>query len=385
MPKFTQDKLISPSEQAENILLARIKSGQLASGTRLSSTTEIAKEIGLGVNSVQKALSRLATLGYLERRPRMGTIVRQQNQKTMNVFIIVGPDLHREPHHHDRYLTACLENELSKVGYVAHVTSNTTTIQGEGSTARHRLVERLKQEFAHYNPVGIIESGAVFKRFHELSSEFHRPMVSIKSPHMGGDVCNDRYDFMLRSLHRLSQLGCKRLLWVNKVTGTSPDSNRTNHFWNAIRNSDIECMDVIEINDQNPQEDPEIIVQERIHAFIKRNRQLPPSKRINCMLVDEDVLMRGVALALLRDQVSIPEELTICANTNEGVDINFGVPVIAYQNAVGKVAQEAVKLLTARILRQDEGPLPIEVKGGGPDFNVYPLSANNPKATSKRP
>ena len=362
---------LTPSQQAENILLARIQAGQLSSGSRLPSTAVIAKDLGLGVNSVQKALGRLATLGYLERRPRMGTIVRRQEKKQLNVFVLVGPDLKKEPHHRDRFLTGCLEHELTKAGYLAHVTSNITAIQTEGGAGRARLVERFRQEFAHYDPAGIIESTAVFRRFHELASEFSRPTVSVKSPHMGGDVCDDRFDFMVRSLHRLGELGRKRVLWVNKVTGTSPDSSRTSHFWNAIQTSPIQCVDVIEINDQDPLKDPEAVVQNRMREFIARNRQLPPSKRADCLLVDEDVLMRGVALALLSEQVRIPEELTICSNTNEGVDINFGVPVIAFQNAVTKIAQEAVNLLTARILRQDGMHSPILVKGGGPQFNFH--------------
>lgn len=361
----------TPSQHAEEILLARIRSGQLPSGSRLPSTEAIAKDLKLGVNSVQRALSRLATLGYLERRPRMGTIVRRKEKKQLSVFVFVGPDLNKEPHHRDRFLTACLERELTKAGYLAHVTSNITAIQMEGGIVRTRLIERLRQDFAHHDIAGIIESTAVFRRFYELASEFSRPTVAVKSHHMGGDICDDRFDFMVRSLHRLGELGRKRILWVNKVTGTSPDSSRTNNFWNAIQNSPIQCVDVIEINDQNPLKDPEAIVQNRMREFIARNRQLSPSKRADCLLVDEDVLMRGVALALLSEQVKIPEELTVCTNTNEGVDINFGVPVIAFQNAVTQIAVEAVKLLTARILRQDGALSPISVKGGGPQFSYH--------------
>jgi len=369
---------LTPSQQAEETLLARIRSGQLPSGSRLASTEDIARDLGLGVNSVQRALARLATLGYLERRPRMGTIVRRKEKKQLSVFVFVGPDLNKEPHHRDRFLTTCLEQELIKAGYLAHITSNITAIQMEGGITRTRLIERLRQEFAHQDIAGIIESTAVFRRFYELASEFSRPMVSIKSPHMGGDVSDDRFDFMVRSLHRLGELGRKRVLWVNKVTGTSPDSSRTTHFWNAIQNSPIQCVDVIEINDQNPLKDPEAIVQHQMRDFIARNRRLSPSKRADCLLVDEDVLMRGVALALLSEQVKIPEELTVCTNTNEGVNINFGVPVIAFQNPVTEIAQEAVNLLTARILRQDGTHSPILVKGGGPQFNYYINHVNVP-------
>lgn len=117
------------------------------------------------------------------------------------------------------------------------------------------------------------------------------------------------------------------------------------------------------MNDQNPVRDPEVEVREQMREFIRRNRALPPAKRADSLLVSEDILMRGVSLALLSEQVKIPEELLACSLTNEGVDLQFGMPVIGYENPISEIARQAVSLLTTRILRGKEPQMPIITPG----------------------
>lgn len=360
--------------QAEKIILNRILSGEYREGMRLPNTVVLAAQLNIGVNSVQQALARLSTLGYLERRPRMGTIVRAPEKKPLHVLILVGPDLKREPHHMDRRLTSCLENELTAAGYIPHVHDNLTTLHAQGGAARAHMVSRLIQDFTLHDPVGVIESSAVFKRIWELSSEFGRPSVAIKSPHTGGDVSSDRAHFMTAALERLVAAGCKRLLWATKVTGSYPDSLRLERFWDALTAFPLECVRIIEVNDQDPAENPEAMVCEQMKSFIRQNRALPLSKRADCALVDEDILMRGISLALLSEQVKIPEELTICSLTNEGVDLHFGVPVIVYENPISEIARQSVGLLTARILRKGEARTPILIPGRIDERCYLPIS-----------
>lgn len=352
----------SPSHQAEQMILQHILSGEFAEGMRLPNTANLAAQLRIGANSVQQALSRLSTLGYLERRPRLGTIVRSRKRREMNVMVLVGPDLKKEPNHRDRRLTSCLEKELSAAGYIPHTHDNIIAALGTKGPERERLVTRLLRDFTLYDPAGFIESGIVLKRIHELSAEFERPAVSIKSPHMGGDVASSREAFSKEALKQLAAIRRKRLVWVTKVSGTTPDSYHIDAFWKAMLASPLKCVQVIEVNDQDPGNPPEVVVREKMTQFLRHNRTLLPSKRADCVLVDEDILMRGVSLALLNGHVKVPEELTVCTLINEGIDLQFGIPVIAYTNPVAEVARQAVKLLTARILKEDMAT-PILVKG----------------------
>lgn len=353
---------MNPSQQAEKNILHLIESGVFPEGSRLPNTAELAAQLSMGTNSVQQALARLSTLGYLERRPRMGTVVRSREKKPLNVIVLVGPDLKKEPHYMDRRLTGCLEKELENAGYVPHVHDNLVTLHSQDPVARSRMVSRLIQDFTIHNPIGIIESSFVFKLIRELSSEFMRPSVSIKAPELGGDVSSDRNAFTKAAINRLAAAGRKRVLWVAKIHGTSLDSHRVESFWSALLGSPMECAHVIEANVPLSQ-NAEVAVRESMQQFIRQNRALPPAKRADCVLVDEDILMRGVSLALLSEQVKVPEELLLCSHTNEGVDMLFGVPVIAYEGPVSELAKQAVQLLTARIRREEEPPTPILVPG----------------------
>lgn len=350
--------------QAERIILTRILSGEYSDGMRLPNTAALANELNIGTNSVQQALARLSSLGYLERKTRIGTIVRHQQQKQeANVMVLVGPDLKQEAHYMDRKLTLCLEKELVAAGYIPHVYDNLIAMQNPDNPARPRIISKLIRDFTIYNPAGVIESTITLKRTLELSSEFERPSVSIKPPILNGDISSDHSAFTSESLQYLAKMGKKRLFWVLKVSGKIQESQRFDEFWSELKKHGLECVRIIEINNQDFTENPEIVVCRRVQEFIRENRALPVAKRADCALVDEDILMRGVSVALLSEQVKVPEELMFCSHANEDIDLHYGLPVIQYENPISKIACEAVKLLKMRILREREPKLPILVPG----------------------
>lgn len=349
--------------EAERIILERIYSGEFPEGMRLPATAELASQLNLGTNSVHRALGRLSTLGYLERKPRVGTIVRRRKTQEANVIVLVGPNLKDMRHYMDRRLTMCIEEELKKVGFFPYVHDNLISMLEQDEAGRYPVVSKLIRDFTLHDPVGVIESTMTFKRILELTSEFERPTVSIKSPMIGGEISIDTDAFLEESIKYLEVLGKKRLLWVLKVPGKLQNSILFECFWRNIKASSLECVSIIEVNDLDTHHDPEVVVCERMKRFIKKNRGLPPAKRVDCVLVNEDILMRGVSVALLSEQVRIPDELILLSHTNEAINLHYGVPVIRYETPTSKVAEHAVKLLKTRILKEKEPDLPILVKG----------------------
>lgn len=67
-------------------LLNKIKSGELATGSRLPAQRELATMLGVGRSSVREATNALAVMGYLDVRHGKGTFIRSdQPEKTLSV------------------------------------------------------------------------------------------------------------------------------------------------------------------------------------------------------------------------------------------------------------------------------------------------------------
>jgi DNA-binding transcriptional regulator YhcF (GntR family) len=67
-----------PYEQLRTRLIAEMKSGELAAGTRLPTVRKLADDLGLAPNTVARAYRELETDGFIETRGRNGSFVSAQ-------------------------------------------------------------------------------------------------------------------------------------------------------------------------------------------------------------------------------------------------------------------------------------------------------------------
>lgn len=66
---------VPPFDQLRRAVLAAVRSGQLAPGTRLPTVRDLAGELGLAANTVARAYRELESAGVVETRGRHGTFV----------------------------------------------------------------------------------------------------------------------------------------------------------------------------------------------------------------------------------------------------------------------------------------------------------------------
>ena len=69
------DSTVPPYEQVRAQLTGRIRSGELAPGTRLPTVRALADALGLAVNTVARAYRELEQAGLVVTRGRLGTTV----------------------------------------------------------------------------------------------------------------------------------------------------------------------------------------------------------------------------------------------------------------------------------------------------------------------
>ena len=62
-------------DQLRTQVIAGVRSGRLAAGVRLPTVRELARELGLAVNTVARAYRELEAAGIVETRGRFGTFV----------------------------------------------------------------------------------------------------------------------------------------------------------------------------------------------------------------------------------------------------------------------------------------------------------------------
>lgn len=70
-----QHGALPPYEQLRTQVLARVRSGELAAGTRLPPVRRLADELGLAANTVARAYRELEADGVIETRGRAGSFI----------------------------------------------------------------------------------------------------------------------------------------------------------------------------------------------------------------------------------------------------------------------------------------------------------------------
>ncbi|QTX03469.1 GntR family transcriptional regulator [Agromyces archimandritae] len=71
-----------PYEQIRTQVLAEVRSGELAAGSRMPTVRKLAEDLGLAVNTVAKAYRELERDGVIETRGRNGTFVSASGDPT---------------------------------------------------------------------------------------------------------------------------------------------------------------------------------------------------------------------------------------------------------------------------------------------------------------
>ncbi|MDD5708399.1 MAG: substrate-binding domain-containing protein [Kiritimatiellae bacterium] len=107
----------------------------------------------------------------------------------------------------------------------------------------------------------------------------------------------------------------------------------------------------------------EQLVLETAEATIRDWMRLPAAERPDAMLVNDDIAMRAVSLALIKAGVRVPEDVLVVSQASEGIDLHYGVPVVRYEFSPRAMAHALVELLWKRILGESDPDLPITIGG----------------------
>jgi len=353
----------SRDDVVEQYLLTRILSGEMPPGTKFPSTAEMAAQMKVNINSVQKALMRLSARGFLTRKTNLGTFVNDRNASPVNVFLLIGPCLREETCHFDRRFSKLIEGELFSRGYNPILYDGLDQILDRNSRIGPRLAGQLLADLAHFDPKALVEQDFLSLHIPELTQGSRRQVVSSRPAH-GSDVCFDYVDFHRQAVHALMERGRRNVVMVLKNHTASYSSLYLRAFWEAARDSGLNVVKMLHIGDDHDEEAPEDVLGMVLTQELKEWKRLPPGKRWDSMIIGDDILMRAAALCLLREGISVPNDIMPLSLVNENIDLAYGIPIVGIEVPLSQMASTLIDALDVRLGRSSASdPTPVEFKG----------------------
>ncbi len=348
--------------QIRDNLERMIRSGQLASASRLPSARELAERWNVSYVAVHKALALMTREGLLERCAKRGTFVKGNRHSV--VGILCGPEFEDEAAHFYRRLIGRIQNELECCGAVA------PSLQGgvwesriyDGltqGTDTSRSARRLHEDLVNHSFGAWI---AVDVDMGKLGLDDRSAKLPTARLVRAPDVALDFAHFAYASADYLYGKGCRRLVFVSK-TGTRRGKVIGAGFADAARKWQNEIPQTLEI----PCHCSEVGARLEKTAYDAMLGWIDEWSKMGRMpdaiIADDDIAMRGLALALVKRDIQIPEKMLALTLANEGGIPHYGIPVVAYEMPLSAIAATAVDLLWKRIEGAPDGSLPTLVKG----------------------
>lgn len=361
--------------------------GELAPSTRLPPATELAREWNASYVVIHKALAQLTRTGLLERKPRRGTFVRQWRGESV-IGILMDPSLSWEATHVYRKLAEVLQTEVPRMGREGGEAPEVAGRPRNGARralSRCRWVsrvydclgpaffdqpcyaqvcQRLREDLRHFPFRGWIHFGVGVDRL-PFRKEILRMPIAYSRYDALSDTAFDQYDFASQTVSYLAGLGCRRIGYLR----VSPlDAREKQGIQEASREhgAEVEFIQARRgFHAGRPHSEEAFICERETTEFtVKLVEQWRRRKRApDGLVVWEDIGMRAVAMGLFKSGVLVPGQLRVVSQANEGIYLNYAVPVARYEVPVTETARQLVRILWKRMNHEDPGPLPVMLRG----------------------
>ena len=277
-----------------------IRRGELHTGERLGSETQLALEWKVSPVTIQKALSTLQREGWVVRRPRIGTVVADRSTSALakvGLLVTGTSDLPQSS-----YMVGIVANLGEGLEPVTYVTENRARIEAE-------CLERAASECGALIccPTGAPENTPLFKTIAAL-----RPTVLIDSVLDGVEadsVMTDNAGSILLGLRHLESLGHSRIAYFMRHPQlTTSASERYKGYYRYMKDS-LGAVDperwVRRFSGIMSPEQHYVRIETVLAEML---REAEPVTAIAC---DQDSVMAAVLEAAIHLGISLPRELEI--------------------------------------------------------------------------
>ncbi len=299
-----------------------IQGGSLPPGSKLPRMHDLAAHWRTNYFTVHTALTGLVREGLLERKPRLGTFVRQKSKDLRSVGIYYGDEILIK---HEREFYRSLHAQLL---FLLHKENIATRIFID-SRPKHLQQEAL-QELGDSINTHAIQGLIVPLVSPSMNLWINNLPVPTSILSMGRSecsrICNDNEDFITKSFEALVEQGCHTVGLINPTAPSSPSGGKNEH--DSILNAFHSCVEKFHLKThkswirvpRTSQEGQEKYGYQQFHKLWALD------EKPDGLIVYPENVSHGVALALLEKQVKVPAELKLVLHKNQNVDFLCPLP-----------------------------------------------------------
>lgn len=338
-----------------------VRRGELTEGQRLPSTPELVKQWDVNYAAIQKAMSSLSAIGLLDRKPKRGTFIRSMVDKAV-VGLLVGPSLLHEESHFYRTLVHALQENIEERGLRCMLYDRLS----HSGPKVNETGRRLLYDIDHHLFKGLILVGCGSSTIKASLRQNDLPSTILGLPDGDATVQLDYYDFTRTAVSHLAGQGRKKIVYARTILHKgSPYIRDIEGFMDAssaggltVTPHSIHQAEMFTLSQfQSAERYGHRLMLDLISQWDRTGFQ-PDG-----LIVADDIVARGMALALNEKRAGASVRIEIVASTNEGTDYLYAVPVTKYQFVPREIAESLLSLLWKQILKGELPDLPVLVKG----------------------
>jgi len=345
------DKPEALHQQVRKHIRDLIVSGKLATGDRLPSDQQLARTWRIHSRTVHDALTALAREGLVARVPRVGTFVRQREEKLTRVGICttkLSPYIVQ--------LRGEVEQLLTREGVDTRFFIDDHA-EVPGGMPLVPLVEAAR----HRELQGIIFLTTSWERL-KWQTKLPIPTAFQGSADLPNKVFPNLSQLAEESLRTLHRQGCRSVGLISAVSPLTPDAEQKHRSGDDlfVRLVSMAGELGMELRNEWMRTPPDQLTGSQEQFGYEQFRQMwNPTQRPDGLLTFPESVSRGVVTALMECQVQVPQELRLVLTRNPQQEFYVPVPVTFADVSTHAVAEALVTQLHRQLRGEPCEPISI--------------------------
>jgi DNA-binding LacI/PurR family transcriptional regulator/DNA-binding transcriptional regulator YhcF (GntR family) len=353
------------NQQIEKFLRKQIQQAHGDENFRLPSTKELAKKWGVSCTAIDQAMTPLVAEGLIERRRKRGTFIKGNAGQSV-IGIVFGSNLSDEMAYFLRSLRNCLMTEIIEMegrNWTTRIYDGLYGLLSNPDFSSSPACRNFKDDISNYSFKGIVLISRESSLLKTLMPELDLPMVRL-GPFVENqpDVVMNIENFASSAIEHLAGKGIRRIAYLRTFSSVSLLQADLDAMKTTAEALFVQELKVHEIIRKCPGDRSQVEV-ESFESTLNLIKEWNCTSWPEAIVVSDDIAMRGVSMALMRNASLVPGNLELMTVANEGLHHHYGLPVTRYEFSPRCVAKSLVGLLAEKIAGKPLPQLPIKVSG----------------------